>query len=122
MKRLLWTTLAGLGAACAAQADTVDMAYLSCGNGRTVHASLGAQSWDVFAGRLNHETSAGTGSLAGLPSSIVTFCAEILQNQASAPSTYSLSSVATLSGNTGITSLGFAKQQAIYDLYAAAAG
>ncbi len=122
MKRLHWTLLACLGAAAAAHADTVDMACIANGNGRTIQATLGAQTWDTFAGRLIHQTSAGTGSLAGLPSNILTFCAEILQAQAASPSTYSLSSVATLSGNTGITNLGFAKQQAIYDLYSAAAG
>jgi hypothetical protein len=114
--------LVAAGATGAAQADTVNLNYTGAGSGRMVRASLGAQSWNVFAGRLIHNTAGGTAGLAGLPSSISTFCVDILQGQASAPSSYSSSSIATLSGNTGLTNLGFAKQQAIYDLYQAANG
>ena len=122
MKIVLWTMVVSCGAACAARADTVDLACIGNGNGRMVQATLGRQTWDVFAGRLIHQTSGGTGALAGAPSTIVTFCAEILQGQAPTLSPYSLSSVATLSGNTGATNLGYVKQQAIYDIYAQAAG
>jgi hypothetical protein len=120
--RVQWSILASLSVAAAASADVVDMARIGYGNGRMVTATLGSQKMTVFAGRILHQTSDGTGSLANLPSNIVTFCAEILQGQADAPTPYTLSSVATLSGNTGLTNLGLAKQQAIYDLYAAAAG
>ena len=106
----------------AAQADTVNLSYAGTGSGRNVHIWFGAQQRDVFAGRLLHSVTGGTGSLAGMPSTAVTFSVELLQVLAPSPSGYTASSVATLSGNTGVTNLGYAKQQAIYDLYAAAAG
>src|ERR1051326_7527182 len=116
------TALGVLGAAGAARADTVNLNFVSSGSGRILHASLGGQSWDMFAGRLVHHASRGTGPLSGMPSSIQTFCVDPLQAPAAAASPYTTSSIATLSGNTGLTNLGFAKQQAIYDLYQAAAG
>lgn len=58
---------------------------------------------------------------SGLPRNIVTFCVDILQTNATNPSPYAQSSVATLSGNAGMQNLGYGKQQAIYDLYQAAA-
>jgi hypothetical protein len=109
-------------AAGTASADTVNLSYAGTGNGRMLHIWLGAQERDTFAGRLLHDATGGTGSLAGLPATAVTFCVDLLQNQATSPSAYTLSSVATLSGNAGRTNLGYAKQQAIYDIYAAAAG
>jgi len=109
-----------ISAPATARADTVDLNYTGPGYGRIVHVSLGAQSWDLFAGRLDHATSAGSGQMTGLPHNIVTFCVDILQARATSPSPYTTSSVATLSGNTGLTNLGFGKQQAIYDIYQAA--
>jgi hypothetical protein len=106
----------------AARADTVSLSFVGNGTGRNVHVSLGAQSWDTFAGRLIHHRSNGTASLNGPPQNIVTFCTDLLQNHTATPATYNSSSVATLSGNGGTTNLGFAKQQAIYDMFAAAAG
>jgi hypothetical protein len=118
----LCAALGAFGLAGAARADTVDLTYLGNGNGRVVHVALGAQSWDVFAGRLVHGASAGSGLMSGTPSSIVTFCVDLLQAHATTASPYTVSSVATLSGNMGATNLGFGKQQAIYDIYQAAAG
>jgi hypothetical protein len=116
----LSAAIGAFGALGAARADTVNLNYLGAGSGRIVHATLGTQSWDVFAGRLLHHTAGGTGGLTGLPTTITTFCVDLLQAHTSAPSTYGTSSIATLSGNTGLTNLGFAKQQAIYDIYQAA--
>jgi hypothetical protein len=113
-------TVAALGVTGVTRADTVSLGYMGPGYGRVVHASLGAQCWDIFAGRLMHSTSGGTGQMAGTPQSIATFCVDILQARTTGPSPYTTSSIATLSGNTGLTNLGFAKQQAIYDLYQAA--
>lgn len=118
----LCLALASLGAASAAQAATVDLMYEGSGSGRILQLSVGTQSRTMFAGRLVHSTSNGTTSMAGLPANITTFSVEFLQGLAVAPSIYNSSSIATLSGNTGITNLGFAKQQAIYDVYHAAAG
>jgi len=122
MSRLFRTAILGLvTAAAGANADTVNLSYYGQGNGRMVRASLGTQTWDVFAGRLLFGTSGGTGTLATMPASIVTYCTEILQGQSASPVSYTGSPVATLSSNTGVTNLGFVKQQAIYDMYGAAA-
>lgn len=121
MKMRTVFALALASAAGAAKADTVDLSYIGTGNGRTVTVKLGSQTWDAFAGRLNFAASNGTGQLASMPSSVVMFCAELLQGQAASNNQFSKSSIATLSGNGGATNLGFARQQAIYDLYAAAA-
>src|SRR5579862_160842 len=118
----LCLALGGFGAVGTARADTVDLSYVGNGNGRVVDVSIGTQSWDVFAGRLIHHASQGTGPMSGAPSNIVTFCVDLLQAHATTASPYTLSSVATLSGNTGLTNLGYGKQQAIYDIYQAAAG
>ena len=115
-------TLVTLGAWGVVRADTVNLTYMGTGSGRLVHVVLGTQQWDTFAGRLIHHTSSGTGGLSSLPSSIVTFCADLLQTQTRTPAAYASSPVAMLSGNGGSTNLGYAKQAAIRDLYAAAAG
>ncbi len=117
-----WVPAGLLLLANAAWADTVNFSYSGPGSGRIVHIMLGQQQRDVFAGRLIHETSGGTGAFAGMPSSVVTFCVDLLQSQSPSPSQYSGSSISTLSGNTGLTNLGFGKQQAIYDVFQAAAG
>ena len=119
MKRVLSAGLA-LFAGAAAQADTVNMSYVGNGSGRMVHIWFGAQQRDVFAGGLLNRTSGGTGALAGMPANAVTYSVELLQAGASTPAPYATSSIATLSGNTGVTNLGYAKQQAIYDIFAAA--
>jgi hypothetical protein len=122
MKMRIVFALALAGAAGMAKADTVDLSYTGTGNGRVVTVKLGAQTWDAFAGRLNFSTANGTGQLASMPSSVVMFCAELLQGQSGSSNQFAKSSIATLSSNGGATNLGFARQQAIYDLYAAAAG
>ena len=117
-----WAAVGCLMLAFGARADTVDLGYVGTGYGRVVRITLGAQTRDMFAGRLIHEAAGGTGALSGLPASIVTFSVDILQSLSTAPSPYASSSLATLSGNGGATNLGYAKQQAIYDIYQAAAG
>jgi len=121
--RKIVTVCAAIGAfsvAGAARADDLNLTFAGHGAGQTVQASLGNQSWNVFAGRLLHNTSGGTGALASAPVGITTFCVDILQAHATGPTMYNSSSVALLSGNTGLTNLGGGKQQAIYDLYQAA--
>jgi hypothetical protein len=109
--------LALTSAACA---DTVDLSYTSQNYGRAIHVTLGQQQYDSFAGRLYFNAT----GLAGHSGStrITTFCVDLLQTQSTASNPYTTSSVATLSGNTGLTNLGYAKQQAIYDIFQAAAG
>lgn len=118
VKRLIvLAALGAFGAAGSALADPVNLTYTGNGLGQVVHVSLGAQSWDVFAGRLNHSASGGTGNTAGLPTNITTFCADIQQGHASGPTSYNSTTVASASGNAGLSTLGAAKQQAIYEIY-----
>jgi hypothetical protein len=120
---LLALGLGALIAPQAARADTVNLSFVGNGVGRTVHVQLNTQQWDMFAGRLIHKRSNGTASLNGPPQNIATFCTDLLQSHVGASANqYSSASVATLSGNGGATNLGFAKQQAIYDIFHAAAG
>lgn len=116
-----WTAAVSLSAVVCAHADTVNLDYMGQGNGRVVHVVLGSQQRDVFAGRLIHDAEGGTGTLAGVRGPIITFCVDLLESRSPTATPYSSSSIATLSGNTGLTNLGFAKQQAIADLYTAAA-
>ncbi|MFN0131536.1 MAG: hypothetical protein ACKVW3_03235 [Phycisphaerales bacterium] len=118
----LCLAIGAFGAAGAARADSVNLGYLGTGHGRVIHASVGTQSWDLFAGRLIHSASNGTGQLRTLPSTIVTFCADLMQSRSSIVSSFIRTSVAGTSPNAGIQNLGVAKQQAIYDVYQAAAG
>jgi len=118
---MLGVSFVAAGAAATARADTVNLTYAGPSYGRVVRVSLGTQSWDSFAGRLVHTASSGNGQMAGPSRNIVTFCVDMLQGHASSPSAYSTAGgVAGLSGNAGQTSLGYGKQQAIYDLYQAA--
>lgn len=112
--------LASLCVAAPAPAGTINLTYMGAGNGRIIRASVGSMSWDVFAGRLLHRRVGSAPEMPGAPSILTTFSADILQDAANVPGTFNTSSLALLSGNTGLTNLGFGKQQAIYDLYQAA--
>lgn len=114
-------SLASLCLTAPAPAGTINLTYMGAGSGRIIRASVGSLSWDVFAGRLLHRRIGSAPELPGTPSTITTFSADILQGAANVPGTFSTSSLSLLSGNTGLTNLGFGKQQAIYDIYQAAA-
>jgi hypothetical protein len=115
--------LMAFGAAGTAQAGSVNLSYVGTGAGQYREVTVGSQSRDVFAGWLNYNTSGGTSNLSALPSSIGTFCTEILQGcGGGAASMYDSAPVASLSANPGQTALGAAKQQAIYEVFRGAAG
>ena len=117
--RLSTALTAALLTGLSAKADTVNMQYMGTGNGRVVRISINSMSKNVFAGRLQHNAVWSNGS----HSSIVTFSTDLFQSVSSASmSPYSRTSAALLSGNGGYTNLGYARQQAIKDVFAAAAG
>ncbi|MEC9372910.1 MAG: hypothetical protein VYC34_03665, partial [Planctomycetota bacterium] len=107
-------SIAGLAAA-----DTVDMKFVSTGEGRNVKITIGGSSQNVFAGQLVHEFSNGTGAAASLLGQIITFCTDLHEHVTSTKKTYDLVSVADVPNPTG---MGLDRAGAVDDLYAFAAG
>lgn len=110
--------------ASAAHADTVNLDFVGVGAGRNVTIHLagfnGGQGFGCFAGQLDHAFSQGTGAMAGVSGTMVTFCSEITQevyNQSNPSSTtYTVTPLHDMP-NPG-SGMGIAKEQAIWDLYA----
>lgn len=111
-----------LVAASAATADTVQMRFTSVGAGRNVNVSIGSSSFNCFAGQLNHNFSNGTGAAAGIGGIRATFCSDLTQAAAPITSTFTLTGIQNLPVTVGYGPMGASKQQAVYDLYAAANG
>ena len=105
-------------AAGAAEASTVNLQHMTNGMGRMVRASINNQHHTVFAGRLNHTMRFSNGSTRPVTS----FSTDLFQGVSSTLTPYNATTIAQLSGNGGITNLGMARMQAVYDLFAAAQG
>ena len=77
------------GIAGLAQADTVEMRFVSSGHARQVHVR-GVADVNVNAGELIHEFRNGTGGASGLSGQIATFCTEVTQLVNSSWRTYTM--------------------------------
>lgn len=105
-----------------AHADTVTLKYINAGAGRNIKATLGASTFNCFAGQLNHAFSNGTGVAAGLTGTKVTFCSDLSEYATTAGATYQVTPIPNLPVSGGWPAMGAVRSQAVYDLYAAAAG
>lgn len=103
----------------AATADTVRLDFEGTGSGRNVRVTIGGDTFGTFAGQLIHSFSNGNGVAAGLSGNRITFCSDLSQYVASGGATYNVTSIQNLPGSGP---MGASKMQAIYDMYAAAAG
>lgn len=115
----------GMGlCASGAFADTVNLAFVGSGAGRSVQMKLGSLTQNVFAGQLRHSFTSPVGPAAAQLSgnTLVTFCTDASEYVRSVSSTYTVTPIPDLPVSTGWPSMGAARAQAVYDLYAAAAG
>jgi hypothetical protein len=106
----------------AASADTVNLQFAGTGSGQNVRITIGASTFNCFAGQLRHNFSAGNGVAAGLTGTKVTFCTDLTEYVSSGGATYTVAPIASLPQTSGWPAMGATRAQAVYDLYAAAAG
>lgn len=111
-----------IAAGSAAHADTVRMQFVGVGAARVVKATIGSTSVNCYAGQLLHTFSNGNGVAAGLTGTKVTFCTDLTQEVTSTGDIYTVAPIANLPQTTGWPNMGPTRAQAVYDLYAAAAG
>lgn len=105
--------------AASAHADTIDVRFLGTGAGRNVRVSLGSNSFNTFAGQLQHELSNGTGFGEWLNGTRFTYCTDLTQTVTTTRRTYDLVTVADIPDSSP---MGIAKSNAIHDLYVQAGG
>lgn len=124
--RFVSTALLGsLVLASGAAADTVGLDFVGTGSGRAVRMTLNGNTLNVFAGQLRHTGSGGNGVLTPLNGAMfVTFCADASQyvQNGEVPMSYTSTAISNLPQSPGYDPMGAVKAQAIYDVYAAAAG
>jgi hypothetical protein len=113
--------LAAASIATVASADTVRLQYTGHGAGQSIRVNIGAtQMNSVFAGQLNHTFSLGTGVMAGVSGSRITFCTDLTEYVSTGGSTYTVAPISTLPQTNGWPAMGAVREQAVYDLYSAA--
>lgn len=118
-----WTALMGVVCAVsAASADTANVSFVGAGQGRNVQMSLGSLGLTVFAGQLRHDISSGTGVAAGLQGIYATFCSDASEFVKYAETPYFVTDLSNLPASGGWAPMGVEREQAVYDLYAAAGG
>lgn len=105
--------------AASAHADTIDMRFLGTGSGRNVRVSLGSNTFNCFAGQLQHELSNGTGFGEWLNGTRFTYCTDLLQTVTTTRRTYDLVAASDVPGGSP---MGVAKSNAIHDLYVVTGG
>lgn len=119
IKLSLLAAAAMTACAATAHADTIDVRFLGTGAGRNVRVSLGSNSFNCFAGQLQHELSNGTGFGEWLNGTRYTFCTDLTQTVTTTRRTYDLVSVGDIPDSSP---MGVAKSNAIHDLYVQASG
>jgi hypothetical protein len=110
------------GLASAAAADTVQLQFAGTGAGRTVQVSVGVSTFKCFAGQLRQTFSGGTGAAAGLTGTRFTYSTDLTERVSPGSATYTVTPIADLPQNSGWPAMGPGRAQAVYDLFAAAAG
>lgn len=108
------TAVVCLAGASVVAADTVDVAFVGTGAGRSVKFDLNGERQNVFAGQLLHTFSNGSGRGAELQGNIYTFCVDLLEHTSRTSSEFQVVDVEQAPG----APMGAAKANAIRDLYA----
>ncbi len=116
MKTITLAVLAASAAASAANADFVDMKFLSTGRGQSVKSTFFGSTRDVFAGQLNHRIANGSGAAAALNGDHLTFCSDFYQYTASSYTQYEVVQVEQVPSTLPMGSI---KAAALRDMFAA---
>lgn len=98
----------------AAWGSMVNVQYTGTGKGSSVKATFGSVTQNVFAGQLKHTISGGTGAAAMYNGNWLTYCTELTQNVNSGTNLFSIVPISALPGSAP---MGWAKAQAIFDIY-----
>lgn len=122
MRRFVIAAIAAAAAATVANADTVKLAFNGTGAGRNIRPNLAGHAFNCFAGQLNHTFSNGTGLASSLTGNKITFCTDLSEYVSAGGSTYTLAPISNLPVTSGWPAMGSVRSQAVYDLYAGAAG
>ncbi len=108
-------------AATAAQAASVDLRFVGVGQGQTVRITIGASTFNTFAGQLKHQFTNGTGPMARFNGqTLVTFCTDLTEHTTSTAKTYSVVDVKDVPVTAGWPAMGQDRADAMERLFAAA--
>ncbi|MBL8763518.1 MAG: hypothetical protein JNM07_04530 [Phycisphaerae bacterium] len=111
--------LAMAAATCApARAGFIDAAYTGVAAGRNVSLTVGASTFDTFAGQIGFTLSNGSGDAATLNGSRLMFCADPYQRVSSSSQRYERLPIESLPVSSGVPTMGGSKAQALRDIYA----
>lgn len=121
--RFMTTTIAVLGVAGLAAADSVNLQYTGPGAGQSFSVVANGNASTAYAGQYNFIASGGTGAGAAISGALRTFCIDVLEPVTGGAQPYDLAELAdapvTASGDPA---MGAAKAEAIARMYAFAGG
>lgn len=111
------------GMAGVASADTVRLEYEGMGYSRSVKVTIGSSTFNTSAGQMMHKFTNGNGVAAALNGQTkITFCTDLTEGATSSGSIYTVAPIANLPQTSGWPAMGSTRAQAVYNLYATAAG
>jgi hypothetical protein len=109
-----------VGAACAANADSVDVKFNGVGQGTANWIVINGNAKYVFAGQLKHELSNGVGKGADLEGEYVTFCTDLTQNVSGTLKTFAVEDLENMPNSPNVPTMGADAAQAVFDIFKAA--
>jgi MYXO-CTERM domain-containing protein len=113
-----FAVIAALAGGSVALADSVDLKFLSTGQGRNVKFDLDGERHNVFAGQLKHDYSNGTGRAAGLSGTLITYCTDLLEETSKKANRFDLVDTA----DAPSPAMGQARADALSEIYVFAGG